>query len=467
MMSAREYNFDGLVGPTHNYAGLSWGNVASAMHQNATANPRAAALEGLAKMRRVAAMGIGQAVLPPLARPNLRLLHELGFRGSPGEMIERAGKSDPVLLAAAYSASSMWTANAATVSPAADCADRRTHFTPANLATLLHRSAEAIDTTRVLRAVFRDERRFAVHDSLPGCLVLSDEGAANHTRLCSADGSRGIELFVAGRSAFDRSAAAPALYPARQTLEASQAVARRHQLDLEQATLFFQQNPVVIDAGVFHNDVISVGRGNVLLAHELAFIDQRNRLDELRRMWDQVCDGPLEIVEIAARDLPVADAVSSYLFNSQLLSRPDGGMTLLCPQEVAETPTAHAAARKILAAGTPIDDLQFADLRQSMRNGGGPACLRLRVVLDEVDRAGCAPGVFWTESLDRRLTAWVQKHYRESLAPEDLRDPRLVDECQAAIESLASILQLDHGMLLADHVSTASMNRAAGMSESQ
>lgn len=446
-MTAREYNFDGLVGPTHNYAGLSWGNVASAKHQNATANPRAAALEGLAKMRRVAALGIGQAVLPPLVRPNLRLLHELGFRGSPGEMIERAGRSDPVLLAAAYSASSMWTANAATVSPAADCADGRTHFTPANLATLLHRSAEAVDTTRLLRAVFCDERHFAVHDPLPGCLALSDEGAANHTRLCGDDGQRGIELLVFGRAALDRSAAAPTLYPARQTLEASQAVARRHGLDLEQATLFFQQNPAAIDGGVFHNDVISVGRGNVLLAHELAFIDQPNRLNELRRMWERVCAGPLHVIEVSARDLPLADAVSSYLFNSQLLSRPDGGITLLCPQEVAETPSAQAATRQILAAGSPVDDIQFADLRQSMCNGGGPACLRLRVVLDDASRAACASGVFWTEALDRQLTVWCEKHYRDSLAPDDLRDPKLIDECQAANEALARILGLERTAL--------------------
>jgi succinylarginine dihydrolase len=442
-MTAREYNFDGLVGPTHNYAGLSWGNVASAKHQNATANPRAAALEGLAKMRRVAALGIGQAVLPPLARPNLCLLRDLGFRGSPGEMIERAGKSDPVLLAAAYSASSMWTANAATVSPAADCADGRTHFTPANLATLLHRSAEAADTTRVLRAVFRDESRFAVHDPLPGSLVLCDEGAANHTRLCSDNGQRGIELFAWGRSGLDRSASAPERYPARQTAEASHAIARRHGLDLVGATLFWQQLPAAIDAGVFHNDVISVGHGNVLLVHELAFVDQARCLDELRRMWDRTCSGPLHIVQIAARDLPLADTVSSYLFNSQLLSRPDGGMTLLCPQEVAETAAAQAAAQQILAAGSPVDDLQFADLRQSMRNGGGPACLRLRVVLDEADRAACAPGVFWSDTLDRQLTAWVEKHYRESLSLDDLRDPKLIDECLVANESLAMLLQLD------------------------
>ena len=46
--------FDGLAGTTHSYAGLSAGNLAAMPHAGQLGNPRAAALEGLAKMRLVA-----------------------------------------------------------------------------------------------------------------------------------------------------------------------------------------------------------------------------------------------------------------------------------------------------------------------------------------------------------------------------------------------------------------------------
>ena len=54
MHTAREFNFDGLVGPSHNYAGLSFGNVASFSNVKSASNPKQAALQGLAKMRALA-----------------------------------------------------------------------------------------------------------------------------------------------------------------------------------------------------------------------------------------------------------------------------------------------------------------------------------------------------------------------------------------------------------------------------
>jgi len=447
MASAREYNFDGIVGPSHNYAGLSWGNVASAKNRNATSSPRNAALEGIAKMSRVAGMGVSQAVLPPLCRPNLRLLRQLGFSGTVTEVLNRVASSDPVLLAIAWSASSMWTANAATVSPAADCADGKTHFTPANLGSLLHRSAETTSTTAILRAIFADGKYFQVHDPLPCSMALTDEGAANHTRLCQSFGEPGIEIFVSGRSALDASAAAPKKFPGRQTIEASQAVARNHQLNLSEGTVFLQQNPDVIDNGVFHNDVISVGNRNLLLVHENAFLNQPRRIGELQDLWSRRFPVPLFVETILGKELSVQDAVSSYLFNSQLLCRNDGGMTLLCPAECRELPSALEVTQRLVAGDSPVDQVAFMDLRQSMRNGGGPACLRLRVVLDEQARNAAHPGVFWNAGLEQQLVAWVEKHYRESLHPDDLRDPALVDETFLAMESLADILDLPRDLL--------------------
>ena len=296
-MEWREFNFDGMVGPTHNYAGLSHGNVASTNHLGQTANPRAAALEGLAKMKFVSDLGIGQAILPPHFRPRIRLLYDLGFRGSPEQMVESAGKADRALLAACYSASSMWTANAATVSPSSDCADQQLHLTPANLSTLLHRSIEAESTLRTLRAIFSDGRYFEVHPARFPCQTLTDEGAANHTRLCGSHGMPGLETFVYGRSALDGSAARPKKFPARQTLESCQAIARMHQLAPEN-TFLIQQNPDAIDAGVFHNDVISVGNGDVLLCHEKAFLNQAVELRKLSIRFEELYQKPLHILEI-------------------------------------------------------------------------------------------------------------------------------------------------------------------------
>lgn len=437
----REYNFDGLVGPTHNYAGLSHGNLASAAHYNSPSNPRAAALEGLDKMRLVADLGIGQAVLPPLARPNLRALHQLGFRGSPTAMLQAAWQADPVLLAAVWSASSMWTANAATVSPAADCGDGKLHFSPANLSSLLHRSLEAEQTTRILRAIFRSQDRFQIHEALPAGNALADEGAANHTRLAATPDGPGLELFCYGRVAFDPARTGPQKFPARQTLEACQAIARRHQL-APGRTFYLQQHPAAIDAGVFHNDVISVGSCGLLLVHELAYVDQSLALDQIAREFEQLCGQPLRVIEFPARQLPLADAVSSYLFNSQLLLRPTGRMTLLCPSECESNPAAAGSLAWLLEQESPIDEVRFVNLRQSMNNGGGPACLRLRVTLSPADLAALHPGVLWSPNLESRLREWVQRNYRDRLAPDDLRDPQLVDEAFTAQEELAQILGL-------------------------
>jgi succinylarginine dihydrolase len=440
MTTAREYNFDGLVGPSHNYAGLSFGNVASYSNVRSVSNPKEAALQGLAKMRALAARGFAQALLPPQARPNFRLLRSLGFAGTDAQVVERASREAPFILSCAYSASPMWTANAATVSPSADTADGRTHFTVANLNNKLHRSFEHTQTTRASRAIFKDERHFSVHDALPPTPAFGDEGAANHTRLCRAHGAAGIEMFVYGRVEFDINVPAPQRFPARQTLEASQAVARLHGLDPRRAA-FIQQKPGTIDQGVFHNDVIAVGNENVLFYHEHAFIDEARNLAILERALDSV-EADLRRVRVDAAEVSVADAVSSYLFNSQLLSKPDGKMALVVPQECQEN---DAVARYLLGlteVGGPINELITFDLRQSMRNGGGPACLRLRVVLTDAEAAAMHQGVVMTDALYERLVMWVEKHYRDRLAPTDLADPQLAVEVQTALEELSHILDI-------------------------
>jgi succinylarginine dihydrolase len=440
MYNAREFNFDGLVGPSHNYAGLSFGNVASFNNVKSASNPRQAALQGLAKMRALAARGFAQALLPPQARPNFRLLRQLGFSGTDADVLGHAWREAPVILACAYSASPMWTANAATVSPSSDTADGRVHFTAANLNNKLHRSDEHVQSSRTLRAIFADPAHFVVHDALPSTPAFGDEGAANYTRFASAHGAAGVEFFVYGRVEFDPSAPSPKKYPARQTLEASQAIARLHGLDPAR-TVFAAQNPEVIDQGVFHNDVIAVGNGNVLFYHELAFADEAATLDLLRRTLANV-DTELQAVRVDAQAVPLNDAVMSYLFNSQLLSKPDGRMALVVPHECRENANVARYLEALVASGGAVDELIEFDLRQSMRNGGGPACLRLRVSLTDEEARAMHQGVLMTEDLYARLVPWVERHYRDRLEPKDLADPQLARECAAALEELERLLGL-------------------------
>ncbi len=434
---AVEANFDGLVGPTHNYSGLSFGNVASTKNQGLIANPKLAALQGLKKMKALADMGFAQGVLPPQERPCVATLRALGFHGSDAEVIRAAITQAPLVYSSALSASSMWSANAATVSPSANTTDGRVHFTPANLNNKFHRAIEHAQTARTLKAIFGDDKYFAHHPALPGCPQFGDEGAANHTRFCRAYGERGVEFFVYGARGFDTTAPKPAKFPARQTLEASQAIARMHGLD-EGNVVFAQQNPAMIDAGVFHNDVIAVGNGNVLFCHEDAFVDQPRVLAEIAAKLGS----PFNAIEVTAEEVGVEDAVQSYLFNSQLLSRADGGMLLLVPEECRGNARVWAYLQSLLARTTPIREVLVLDLRESMRNGGGPACLRLRVELTEAELAAVNPAMLMNDALYAKLTAWVEKHYRDRLGDAELGDPILLDECRAALDELTRILAL-------------------------
>lgn len=436
MPTASEINFDGLVGPTHNYAGLSYGNIASMKNKATVSSPRQAALQGLEKMRLVAGLGVKQAILPPHERPQVATLRALGFRGSDADVLRSAQKEDPALLAAVCSSSNMWTANAATVSPSADTADGKVHFTPANLISQFHRSLEPPTTARLLKAIFPESAGcFVHHPPLPCANHLSDEGAANHTRLARHHGEAGVEIFVYGRRAFDGADAGPRKFPARQTLEACAAIARNHQLDPKRV-IFLRQSPAAIDAGAFHNDVVSVGNENVLLYHQAAYADS----DAWRKIGD--ANPQMKGVVLPAAQMPLADAVSSYVFNSQLVTLPDGTMSLIAPSECMDYPSVQDYIDSITGSEGPIRSVKYVDVRQSMQNGGGPACLRLRVVLTEAEMAKMNTGVLWSEPLHARLVEWVNKHYRDRLTAEELVDPKLVEESRSALDELTHLLQI-------------------------
>jgi len=441
--SATEANYDSLVGLTHNYAGLAQGNLLSTEHAGLVAYPRQAALQGLRKMDRLRSLGITQGVLPPQLRPDVDFLRAIGVPGADdASIIAAAAREAPRLLATACSASSMWAANAATVSPAADTGDSRVHLTTANLVSNAHRSIEHRQTTRTLRAVFHEESRFAVHDALPATPDFADEGAANHTRLTRSHGEAGIELFVYGRlGSGERSMRLPRRFPARQTLESCRAIARLHQLDPSRV-VFAQQNPDAIDAGVFHNDVIAVGNGPVLLAHALAFADRERVLSDLANAC-QALGFELIPLEIAQDQVPLELAVKRYLFNSQLVTLPDGTMALIAPTDCEQEPAIVSAVDGIVSdKGNPISRVEYVDVRQSMQNGGGPACLRLRVVLGPEDLNGVAPKTLLDDGLVAQLEGWIERHYRETLTPADLADPELLEESKAALDELTGILEL-------------------------
>ncbi len=408
-----EINFDGIIGPSHNYAGLSPGNLAATRNQGLASHPRAAALQGIAKMRANLRLGLCQGILLPHARPDHRWLAQLGtgYAAAPAH-----------LQAQALSASAMWAANAATVSPSPDTSDGRCHLTVANLATLAHRSHEWPETLAQLRLAFSADG-FAVHAPIPA--TFGDEGAANHMRLATTHDAPGVEVFVYGVRGGP--------FPARQHAEASRAVARLHRLDPER-TLFVQQSEEAIAAGAFHNDVVAVANGRVLFAHEQAFAEKERFYDDLRRLLPEI-----EIVEVPAARVSLADAIASYLFNAQLVTLPSGETALLLPEEARETPSVWSWLEEHVAGNGPIRRLELVDVRQSMANGGGPACLRLRVVADP---ATVDPRFLVNEAKLDAIAAVVEDYWPEAITAGDIGDLQLVARIEASRLALLETLDL-------------------------
>ena len=443
-MSYIEYNFDGLVGLSHHYGGHSFGNVASSTNKTAVSNPKQAALQGLKKAKTLAEMGLqtggwGQAILPPQERPFLPALRQLGFSGSNADVIRNSAKAYPQIFAKTCSAASMWTANAATISPSLDTQDSKVHFTPANLVAMYHRSLEHETTGNVLQAIFSDSRYFSHHKALPQNTIYGDEGAANHTRFYDNHSESGIEFFVYGAESFANSpnAVKPSNYPARQTLEASSIIARNHQLNADK-TIFAQQHPDAIDAGVFHNDVIAVGHGNFMMCHEMAFWNKEATYGELKSAFST----EFYIHEVSNKDLPIEDVVSSYLFNSQLIGDANNGMFIVAPQECAENARVKAVIDKIIESDNPVKGVHFFDVKQSMRNGGGPACLRLRVLLSQQEVDAISARVVLDDALYSDLSTWIEAHYRDQLTVNDLADPKFYEEGCKALDELTQIMLL-------------------------
>jgi succinylarginine dihydrolase len=435
---ALEINFDCLVGPTHHFGGLSLGNLASTNNKARIGKPKIAALQGLKKMRFLAQKGFIQAILPPHERPHIRILRNLGFSGLDLDIIKEAIKF-PDIFFKLCSSSFMWAANQATISPKIDSLDQKTHITPANLNTMFHRSIEHEFTNKIFKKIFAHEQ-FIIHDALIPHDLFSDEGAANHSRLTPSHSKKALQIFVYGKKTL-LSSQKSQIYPARQSFMANEALARLHMLDPDYF-LNLEQNPQAIDAGAFHNDVVAVANESVLLCHEMAFLDQKASLDLIKTRYQKLYEQDPIIIEIKNSDLPIEDTVSSYLFNSQLLTKPTGNMLLLAPTDSLNNKKARASLENIHQAQNPIDEIEFFDISESMANGGGPACLRLRIVLTKEELNLIKPTVLFSDKLFDDLSSIIEKYYVEELKPEYFLDPSFINNCRQALEEIARVLDL-------------------------
>ena len=410
-----EVNFDGLVGPTHNYAGLAHGNVHSVNNKNKPSNPREAALQGLDKMKLMYDLGYKQCIIPPQERP---LLNDY---------------DDYQNMAINASASSMWVANSSTVAPSADTKNNKLNLLTANLNFTHHRRIEAPQTFITLNKIFNDTSKFLIHSPLNSDGELDDEGAANHTRFCNSYEEEGLHFFVYGRSN-NSSEETPSKYPARQTLEASKKVAEIMQI---KNAVFAQQSAESIDAGVFHHDVIGVGNKNLYVYHENALAEEAETITKLQDSFN----GKLNLLRITESEIPLDVAVETYLFNSQLVEYKDGHM-LIAPIRCRRSPLVRKYLQSIIGRNKAIKKVRYVNLEQSLYNGGGPACLRLRVTMTESEFSALHPGIVFTDKLHLQLRKWVKHYYVGNLIYEDLFVPSYIKRCRDALSELTDILEL-------------------------
>ncbi|HYQ17449.1 MAG TPA: N-succinylarginine dihydrolase, partial [Polyangiaceae bacterium] len=184
--------------------------------------------------------------------------------------------------------------------------------------------------------------------------------------------------------------------------------------------------------------VLAVGNGSLLLLHERAFVDTAALLDELRARLG----ADFRAIVGSEAELPLKDAVAAYPFNSQLLTLPSGQMHIVAPLEAHNNAAARRFLERALAECSLISGIDYLDVNGSMKNGGGPACLRLRVPLDAAQLDHVLPSVSFDEQLEQKLTSIVERRYRDRLSLADIADPQLVREAHTALDELTQALGL-------------------------
>jgi succinylarginine dihydrolase len=433
-----EVNFDGIPGPTHLFAGLSKGNIASQINSGKISSPKKAALQSLEKINTIYRLGIKQAIVPPHRKPNITPLSVYGFQGSLQEQLKQAHDTDPKLFAGLYSSSNMWTANAATVSPSPDTQSGKLQLTIANLKSNFHRSLESFKTYDIFRKIFSSVL-ISVHSPLPG--LSPDEGAANHLRFCEDYGQEGLEVFVFSFGVKEELPRTK-LFDPRQSREASLEVIRKHEIK-HSLTIF--QNPEAIDAGVFHNDVISTGNKNFFFYHEKSFFKNSETIQNISNEYKKITNKDLILLEVKEKELSLNNAVSSYLFNSQILS-PEGkeGMILFAPKECERFEKVRKYINKIiLDPANPLTEVIYFDLNESMQNGGGPACLRLRIVMNEAQLKDINQSLMFNDALYKKLKQLIEENYPDELKLEDLTKPEIVEKISICFDKYEEIFNIN------------------------
>ncbi|AMV32107.1 N-succinylarginine dihydrolase [Pirellula sp. SH-Sr6A] len=444
----REFNIDGLIGPTHHFGGLGVGNVASESNRNKIAHPRSAALEGLSKIRKLYELGVPQFYLPPPGRPNWDWMMALGFQSQDAKDWSRCAKQFPSLFSSSLSSSFMWMANAATCSSRVDTTDGIGRLVIANLAASLHRGQESPERHHQLRHLFQRLDTIEVIEALPSLVPLRDEGAANAMRCWNPSNHQGIYVFVFGETyqGITRSIASGetrvqrGVYPSRQTSLASQLIARSLRIP-DSRSVFVQQHPQAIDAGVFHNDVIATSHEDFLLLHERAYLDQSTELDRISETFRKECGGELSIFVITEDELPLSEAVATYLFNSQIVTRSDGSWCMFCPIECMTSPAVTQVLQRIQSQEPRLGEIEFVSLRESMANGGGPACLRLRVYASDEEIEQIPLGARIQDESLFYLERLIASEYPDSVQLDDFLDLQLVNHCRRVSEAISQYWQ--------------------------
>ena len=432
-----EVNIDGMIGPSHHFGGLGVENKASELNRSQASSPRSAALQGLAKMELLASYGIPQFYLPPPVRPAWKWLESLGYCGDKACVLRDCYQEQPTLLSAAYSSAFMWTANAASVSCGSDTRSKRAKIKLANLNANLHRSIEESERLPQLERMFEAVEHVDVLRGLSSSRPLSDEGAANVMRFFSRVGAGGVYAFVYGNEAAEsresednsKKADGKRRRQPRQTRMASAMVARS--LDLEPGDCFLiQQTSDAIDAGVFHNDVIATSHENLLFYHELAFHNSEEAVAGIKKRFLEKTGEKLEACLVESSDLRLDDAVDTYLFNSQICTDIDGGWRMFVPENCNQSESVQRTLERLQAQYPRLVSIDYCPLAESMRNGGGPACLRLRISLtpSQIDQIPASMRI--SLSTLSQLRKLVETEYPEKVEPSDFVNPDFAEQCE-------------------------------------
>ena len=94
-----------------------------------------------------------------------------------------------------------------------------------------------------------------------------------------------------------------------------------------------------------------------------------------------------------------------------------------------------------ISAEEEIKKIKFIDVKQSMRNGGGPACLRLRMIFNENEISSVNKNFLLDDIKIDLLTDLIENKYRDRLQPDDLLDPNLADESLEILDALTKIFK--------------------------